>query len=207
MLTDARHAELQKAARLAALRVARGEELVEGAKQLKRLVGADNVGKLVDRLRIGNGQVCFLLVHEVFPLQGCGEDMPWCDPNATNVFEVCYGLSEGVKILQGPDNPEVVLARRRKLIDEHERELADRRAQSIADTKAEQERTHRELVEWRGGQWRQLNPILQIMLALGFELEVTRPEIAAALFAIARRVDGCGIDLPRRAWWRELGRD
>ena len=105
------------------------------------------------------------------------------------------------------ENPEALLARRRALIERHEAELVNRRTQLAADREAEAERVRGELLRWRADQWKLVNLIVQMMLAVAFELEATQPETSKALIAIARRADSCGgIDLPRRPWWQDLGR-
>ena len=192
MLTRDSHARLQEAARLAAIRVPRGQELDESTARLQKLVDADDVPHLVDRLRVGNGGVVFLAVHEIFALRAGDEDRPWCDDSATNSHEVAYELKAGVRLLQSEENPEALLARRRALIERHEAELVNRRTQLAADREAEAERVRGELLRWRADQWKLVNLIVQMMLAVAFELEATQPETSKALIAIARRADSCG---------------
>jgi hypothetical protein len=166
-------------AAVAALAAIVGE--VEAAKPswLRRLV------RLLDTNEFG------LAVRECASLSkgDAAWNLPWTAPNALLPVEVGYSLAEGIALLQGPDNPEAELERRRRLVEEHaaavkaredeDRRRTDQAAAALVRVREDGEKYHAR--DWQVG-WTEIG---RTLLAVALLCEARDPVLANDLRIVA----------------------
>jgi hypothetical protein len=133
---------------------------------------------------------------------------PWADPEQLRVYQTAYPLAEAVEILQGPNNPEEILAERRRRVAEHEAEEA--KAQALAKAQqaakdADTARLEEDKRKFGFDHWVRLDPWVQAFFALAVRVKDRDPALAADLRAIAheaRRIHPNQPAFPRAVWER-----
>jgi hypothetical protein len=105
------------------------DELDAAAAALSAVVGEAEAAKptLSRRLcRFPDGAFG-LVVNGCFPIShALDREHPWVVQNGMAVLEIGYPIAEAVSLLASPDNPELEVARRRRLNEEHEQEKRER---------------------------------------------------------------------------------
>jgi hypothetical protein len=184
------------------------EQLDQGIAALGDLIGPEQARTLEwrSRLRVTReSPVAFLLlVNECLPLLGAaeGEASPWsavADP-LTSV-PTFRPLEEGVALLQDPvRNPELILARRKALIEKHNAEADERRRSTLASLSA----GAAPLPQFASA-WQSVNPLAQALLSIAY-IFANDSKVAGQLVELANQCERNGgrFSPPARAWWRDL---
>lgn len=183
------------------------EQLEEGIAALAAIIEPEKARTLEwrSRLRVTRERpVEFrLMVNECLPLLGSpgGEDSPWAavaDPLLS--VPTFLPLAEAVDLLQSPNNPEVVLQRRRELIERHNAEADDRHRSTLAALSSGAAPPKFGVMAWQS-----VNPTAQLLLRLAYAFE-RDSQVASALVALANEAERTGgrFSPPDRDWWRDL---
>ncbi|MGB8298951.1 MAG: hypothetical protein WCG85_26270 [Polyangia bacterium] len=113
---------------------------------------------------------------------------PWEDPIQLQVFQTAYPLREAVEILQGPHNPETVLADRRARTAAHDAEVNAARAKAKADEEARAADAAQLEIDQRKfnyAAWTRLDPVQKFLYALALRIKDRDSALAADLRAVA----------------------
>lgn len=171
------------------------EEFPAGVSELRAVIGDEaNDPSWTRRLVLVEGDAWALLVEE------CGQLPPYHDQFCTG-FPVAYLLVDGVAKLQGPDNPEGELARRRaeKAAAAARAEEAQRQKREAAQLAAEEARQlEKDKREFQGDSWDKLPGWRQLGFSLALAVEKRDPSLASDLRALASQRM---LDFPRCRWW------
>jgi len=179
------------------------EEFPVGMAELAKIIGEREAvdPSWTRRLALDEGGTTWLLVVE-----SCAENRqgfaPWTDPVLTQAFPLAYPLAEGVALLQGKDNPEDELKRRRQQVKEHAEQQARDLAARIAAEKAQRERDEQlaeDKLTYQAARWEKLEPWQRAFLTLALKVKPRDPALAADLHAVAEK---SYLDFPRAQWWR-----
>jgi hypothetical protein len=139
---------------------------------------------------------------------------PWLVPHATTGTQFAYELDEAVRILASPDNPELEIERRHKLIEQH---TAREEAHNIEARNAEQARqaavakAQSDAKTYRQSDWDALTTLERMFYTLATKLKTSNPALAAAIRATAEDSKRTGpttngkrnypLPLPHCEWW------
>jgi hypothetical protein len=124
---------------------------------------------------------------------------PWADPIQLQAFPTAYPLAEAVESLEGPNNPEAILAARREACRLHdEEEAAAKAAQRAASARREAEviQTEKDRRDFNYDLWCRLDPWVQAFYALACRVTSRDPDLAADLRGIALEGRGCRPNQP-----------
>jgi hypothetical protein len=179
------------------------EEFAVGIAELGKLIGAveATAPDWTRRLALSEDGSTWLLMIEEAAAPTTPHLVPWADPIQLRAFPVAYLLAEAVAILQGPHNPEAILADRRARTKAHEAEVA---AQKTAEESArlakreEAEQLAADKVRFNADAWDKLTDAQRLALALALRVEARDPALATDLREIgSHRI----LDFPRAKWW------
>lgn len=152
------------------------EEYPAGMSELAKVVGLEEsvAPSWTRRLVLAEpGGEWGLIVEEGGP-PTVASFVPWSDPIQLQVFQRAYPIGEAIVLLQGPNNPEAILADRRRRNAEHEAELAAAKAQreaEAAEERARQQKNEELAQRFDAAGWYRLEAPVQLVyrLALLFE--------------------------------------
>ena len=179
------------------------EEFAVGIAELGKLIGAAEATApdWTRRLALSEDGATWLLMIEEAAAPTAPHLVPWADPIQLRAFPTAYPLAEAVAILQGPHNPEAILADRRARTKAHEAEVEAARVAEVEAKKAEQaakEQLAKEHKAFNGAAWDRLTDSQKICYSLALKVETRDPALAADIREIgAHRV----LDFPRAKWW------
>lgn len=183
-------------------------ELDEGIAALsaflpKKTASGPSWTRRLARMRDGSA---FLLV-----LQGAPPHFGEWHPGMHNAAAVpmAFTLTDGVRLLQAKDNPEVELARRLALTEKYRAEqAAKRKAAKDAEeaAKAARAKTADEERRFHSAKWSALPAHARALLRFALAIADREPELAADLrlaVAASLRPDDAA-DFPRAPWWEGI---
>jgi len=133
---------------------------------------------------------------------------PWADPIQLQVFQTAYPLAEAVEILQGPNNPEAILAERRRRVAEHEAEETKAKALAKAqqaEREADAAQWERDKTKFNHAAWVRLAEWQQAFYALACRVKDRDPSLAKDLRVVAAEGRGSSParpSFPRAEWER-----
>jgi hypothetical protein len=166
------------------------EEFPFGISELGKIIGeVEAVGPTWTRRLVRaepSGEWCLLVDEAAQPTMPTLA--PWADEVQTRAFPTAYALTEAVKILQGPNNPEAILADRRARVAAHEAELVAEKAD--AQAKAEAQRVEAAQLDadkarFNFDGWAKLETWQQGFYGLAVLVRDRDPDLAANLRTIA----------------------
>jgi hypothetical protein len=166
------------------------EALARGMAELAKIIGeAESVSPIwTRRLVVGepDGAWCLLVDQAAAPT--LPKLAPWADPIQLQAFPTAYLLAEGAAILQGPNNPEAILAERRARVKAHEAELAAAAAKKLADEKAAKEAGEQQAAaeaKLAAGEWWRSKELVEFALALANRVQERDYKLARDLRQMA----------------------
>jgi hypothetical protein len=166
------------------------EDIAHGMAELGKIIGeAESVSPLWTRrlvLSEPDGAWCLLVDQAAAP--SLPMLVPWADPVQLQAFPTAYPLAEGAAILQGPNNPEAILAERRARVKAHDEEQKAAAAKKLADEKAAKEAGERLAAaeaKLAAGEWWRSKELLEFALALASRVQERDYKLARDLRQMA----------------------
>ena len=167
------------------------EEFPHGMAELAKVIGeAESVSPIWTRRLVlsepGGAEWCLLVDQAAAP--SLPMLVPWADPIQLQAFPTAYPLAEGAAILQGPNNPEAILAERRARVKAHDEEQKAAAAKKLADEKAAKEAGERLAAaeaKLAAGEWWRSKELLEFALALASRVQERDYKLARDLRQMA----------------------
>jgi hypothetical protein len=184
-------------------------EIADGVAALAAIVGPMETAKLSWQRRLALSDAGeWLLVVTSGGQPTIPTFAPWADPIQLQVFQTAYPLAEAVEILQGPNNPEAILAERRRRVAEHEAEETKAKALAKAqqaEREADAAQWERDKTKFNHAAWVRLAEWQQAFYALACRVKDRDPSLAKDLRVVAAEGRGSSParpSFPRAEWER-----
>ena len=185
-------------------------EFPHGMAELAKFIGDEASVKPVwtRRLALTEDGATWLLVISSGGKPRIESFAPWADPEQLRVYQTAYPLAEAVGILQGPNNPEEILAERRRRVAEHEAEETKAKALAKAqqaEREADAAQLERDKTKFNHAAWVRLAEWQQAFYALACRVKDRDPSLAKDLRVVAAEGRGSSParpSFPRAEWER-----